>query len=48
MISAVIAGRIGDPHRFTRLAAIRAYTGLIPKVSQSGVGEDRIDDHQGR
>jgi len=37
--SAVIAGRIGDPHRFTSLAAIRAYSGLVPKVSQSGVGE---------
>lgn len=34
-ISAVIAGRIGDPHRFTSLAAVRAYTGLVPKVSQS-------------
>ncbi|WP_421840127.1 IS110 family transposase [Mycobacterium sp.] len=34
--SAVIAGRIGDPHRFHSLAAIRAYSGLIPKVSQSG------------
>jgi transposase len=33
---AVIAGRIGDPHRFTSLAAIRAYSGLVPKVSQSG------------
>lgn len=39
VISAVIAGRIGDPHRFTSLAAIRAYTGLVPKVSQSGVGK---------
>lgn len=37
VISAVIAGRIGDPHRFTSLAAVRAYTGLVPKVSQSGV-----------
>ena len=37
MISAVIAGRLGDPHRFTSLAAIRAYSGLVPKVSQSGV-----------
>lgn len=36
-ISAVIAGRIGDPHRFASLAAIRAYSGLVPKVSQSGV-----------
>ncbi|WP_442932285.1 IS110 family transposase, partial [Mycobacterium sp. 050134] len=39
VISAVIAGRIGDPHRFTSLAAIRAYTGLVPKVSQSGVSQ---------
>ncbi|WP_307857411.1 transposase [Mycobacterium sp. SM1] len=38
-ISAVIAGRIGDPHRFTSLAAIRAYTGLVSKVSQSGVAK---------
>jgi transposase len=38
-VSAVIAGRIGDPHRFTSLAAIRAYTGLVPKVSQSGVAK---------
>jgi transposase len=39
VIGAVIAGRIGDPHRFTSLAAIRAYTGLVPKVSQSGVSK---------
>lgn len=39
VISAVIAGRIGDPHRFTSLAAIRAYTGLIPKHSQSGLSK---------
>lgn len=39
VISAVIAGRIGDPHRFTSLAAIRAYTGLIPKLSQSGLSK---------
>lgn len=38
-ISAVIAGRLGDPHRFTSLAAIRAYSGLVPKVSQSGVSK---------
>jgi transposase len=37
--SAVVAGRIGDPHRFTSLASIRAYSGLVPKVNQSGVGE---------
>lgn len=39
--SAVIAGRIGDPHRFISLAAIRAYSGLVPKVNQSGVIETR-------
>jgi hypothetical protein len=39
VISAVIAGRIGDPHRFTSLAAIRAYTGLVPRVSQSGLSK---------
>jgi transposase len=39
VISAVIAGRIGDPHRFTSLAAIRAYTGLTLKLSQSGVSK---------
>jgi transposase len=32
----VIAGRIGDPHRFHSLAAIRSFSGLIPKLSQSG------------
>lgn len=41
VISAVIAGRIGDPHRFTSLAAIRAYSGLVPKVNQSGVVETK-------
>ena len=35
----MIAGRIGDPHRFASLAAIRAYTGLVPKVSQSGLSK---------
>lgn len=35
--SAVVAGRMGDPHRFPSLAAIRAYSGLVPKVSQPGL-----------
>ena len=39
--SGVIAGRIGDPHRFTSLAAIRAYSGLVPKVAQSGLSDHR-------
>lgn len=36
VIGAVIAGRLGDPHRFHSLAAIRAYSGLVPKLNQSG------------
>jgi transposase len=39
VISAVIAGRSGNPHRFTSLAAVRAHTGLVPKISQSGVSK---------
>ena len=34
--AAIIAGRLGDPHRFHSLAAVRAYSGLIPKLNQSG------------
>jgi transposase len=36
VIGALIAGRLGDPHRFHSLAAIRAYSGLVPKLNQSG------------
>lgn len=36
VIAGIIVGRIGDPHRFTSLAAIRAYSGLVPKTAQSG------------
>jgi transposase len=39
VIAGIIAGRLGNPHRFTSLAAIRAYSGLVPKVSQSGTAE---------
>jgi transposase len=41
VLSAAIAGRIGDPHRFTSLAAIRAYSGLVPKTSQSGLSNNQ-------
>lgn len=41
VIAAVIAGRIGDPHRFTSLAAIRAYSGLVPRVNQSGLSSSQ-------
>lgn len=37
--AAVVAGRLGDPHRFTSLAAVRCYSGLVPKVNQSGTSE---------
>jgi transposase len=39
VIAAIIAGRLGDPHRFTSLAAIRSYAGLVPKVNQSGTSD---------
>jgi transposase len=35
----IIAGRIGDPHRFTSLAAVRAYSGLVPRTNQSGLSD---------
>ena len=34
--SGIIAGRIGDPQRFHSLAAVRAYSGLVPKLHESG------------
>jgi transposase len=48
--AAVILGRLGDPSRFATLAAVRAYTGLVPKVSQSGAtdrhdGPTKAGDH---
>ncbi len=39
VLAGIIAGRLGDPHRFTSLAAVRSYSGLVPKVSQSGTSE---------
>ena len=36
VLAAAITARLGDPHRFTSLAAIRSYSGLVPKVTQSG------------
>lgn len=34
--AAVIAGRVGDPNRFTSLAAVRSYSGLVPSLTSSG------------
>jgi len=39
VIAGIIAGRLGDPHRFTSLAAVRSYSGLVPKINQSGKAE---------
>ncbi|MPZ73247.1 MAG: IS110 family transposase [Nitriliruptorales bacterium] len=35
-LAAGILGRLGDPHRFADLAGVRAFTGLVPGVDQSG------------
>jgi transposase len=34
--AAVIAGRLGDPTRFTSLAAVRSFTGMVPALDASG------------
>ena len=34
---AVILGRLGDPDRFTSLAAVRGFSGLVPSLDSSGV-----------
>lgn len=43
VLAPMILGRLGDPNRFHDLAAIRKYSGLVPKVEQSGIG----DKHRG-
>lgn len=40
VLAAGILARTGDLNRFDHLAGVRAFTGLVPKVDQSG-----IDDH---
>jgi transposase len=37
VLAAQIVGRLGDPQRFTNLAAVRSYSGLVPRQSSSGV-----------
>ena len=34
--AAAILGRLGDPTRFTSLAGVRAFTGLVPTLDASG------------
>ena len=36
VVAGIIAGRIGDPARFTSLAAVRKFAGLVPNVASSG------------
>lgn len=36
-----VAGRLGDPKRFTNSAAVRCYIGIIPGTDQSGAREGR-------
>lgn len=42
--SGIIIGRLGDPHRFDTLAAVRSYAGLVPSVAESGLwaGQSRL------
>lgn len=37
ILAAQIRGRLGDPARFTSLAAVRSFSGLIPHQSSSGL-----------
>ncbi len=37
ILAAQILGRLGDPHRFTSLAAARSFSGLIPRRNASGL-----------
>jgi transposase len=41
-LAAGILGRLGDPRRFDNLAGVRSFTGLVPKINQSGTS-----DHHG-
>ena len=42
ILAGQIRGRLGDPARFTSLAAARSFSGLIPKRNVSG-----LTDHAG-
>ena len=39
VLAAGILGRTGDFNRFDNLAGVRAFTGLVPEIDQSGIGE---------
>jgi len=37
ILAGQIRGRLGDPHRFTSLAAARSFSGLVPRQNSSGL-----------
>jgi transposase len=39
VLAPLLLGRLGDAKRFRDLAAVRNYTGLVPKVNQSGTSD---------
>lgn len=39
ILAAQLIGRLGDPHRFTSLAAARSFSGLVPKRNASGLSD---------
>jgi transposase len=41
VLAPMILGRLGDAKRFRDLAAVRNYTGMLPKVDQSGLSDKR-------
>lgn len=40
-LAAGILARTGDLNRFESLAGVRCFTGLVPKIDQSGIGDHR-------
>lgn len=41
VVAAAVAAAIGDPHKFPGAKQFRAYTGIVPKVSRSGVSDSK-------
>lgn len=41
VVAAAVAAAIGDAHRFPTAKQFRAYTGIVPKVSRSGVTDSK-------
>jgi transposase len=45
-LAASILGGFGDLNRFDTLAAVRAFTGLVPHLDQSGTQRTTRKNHQ--